>query len=105
MIGRIMIVMNVLHALGKIIPPPTYMQLPSAGVDVSDTSLKYVQFRPDAKSGTKLGLLYWGDIDIAEGALKRGEINDGKKLSEALREMKEQTRVDKVSVSLPEERA
>lgn len=100
-----MIEMNVLHALGKIIPPPSYIQLPSAGVDVSDTSLKYVQFKPDNRSGTKLELLYWGDIDIAEGALKRGEIHDGKKLSESLREMKERTQVDNVRVSLPEERA
>ncbi len=97
--------MNVLQTIGKIIPPPAYMQLPSAGVDVSDTSLKYVQFRPDNKSGTTLELLYWGDIEIAEGALKRGEVREGKKLSEALREVKERTGTENVRVSLPEEQA
>ena len=97
--------MNVLATLGKILPPPTYMQLPSAGVDVSDTSLKYIQFTPDNWSGTKLQLKYWGDIDIPEGALKRGEVNDGSKLVEALSEVRSRTGIDNVRVSLPEERA
>lgn len=97
--------MKVLQTLGKIIPPPVYMQLPSVGVDVSDTSLKYIQFKSDSKSGTQLRLLYWGDISIDEGALERGVVHNGAKLSEALREVKERTGIDNVRVSLPEERA
>jgi type IV pilus assembly protein PilM len=97
--------MKVLQTLGKIIPPPSYIQLPSAGVDVSDTSLKYVQFKSDNRSGTELQLLYWGDIDIPEGALERGVVHDGSKLSEALRQVKERIGIDNVRVSLPEERA
>ena len=64
--------MSVLSTLGKIIPPPAYMRLPSAGVDISDTSLKYIQFKPDKRSGTQLELSHWGDIDIPEGVLNRG---------------------------------
>ncbi len=97
--------MNVLTTLGRVLPPPSYMQLPSAGVDVSDTSLKYVQLAPRNWSGTNLGLKYWGDIDIPEGALKRGEVHDGSKLTEALIEVKERTGIENVRVSLPEERA
>jgi type IV pilus assembly protein PilM len=97
--------MNVLKTLGKIIPPPAYIQLPSVGVDVSDTSLKYISFEPDHKSGTSLLLKQWGDIDIDEGALSRGVVNDGTKLTQALREMKERTGAENIRVSLPEERA
>lgn len=97
--------MKVLDTLGKIIPPPTYMQLPSIGVDVSDTSLKYIKFKTDSKSGTQLLLQHWGDIEIAKGALERGIVNDGPKLADALREVKSRTGVDNVRVSLPEERA
>lgn len=97
--------MKVLQTLGKIIPPPVYMQLPSIGVDVSDTSLKYIQFQNDNKSGTQLKLSAWGDIEIPEGALGRGIVNDGSKLAEAFREMKQRTGVEHVRVSLPEERA
>jgi type IV pilus assembly protein PilM len=97
--------MNVLQTLGKIIPPPSYIQLPSVGVDVSDTSLKYIQFKSDNRSGTELELLHWGDLEIAEGALERGVVHDGSKLSDALREVRKKTGVENVRVSLPEERA
>lgn len=91
--------------LGKIIPPPSYIQLPNVGVDVSDTSLKYIQFKADTKSGIAFELDKWGDIEIATGALERGVVNDGSKLSEVLREVKDRTGVESVRVSLPEERA
>jgi len=97
--------MKVLQTLGKIIPPPSYIQLPCVGVDVSDTSLKYIQFKSDSRSGTSLKVQYWGDIDIEEGALSRGVVNNGAKLSDALREVKSRTGIDSVRVSLPEERA
>lgn len=97
--------MKVLQTIGKIIPPPSYIQLPSVGVDVSDTSLKYIQFRQNNRTGTELEILYWGDIDIPEGALERGVVHDGSKLTEVLREVKERTGMETVRVSLPEERA
>lgn len=97
--------MKVLETIGKIIPPPAYMQLPSIGVDVSDTSLKYIQFKSDNQSGTRLKLAYWGDLDIEKGALDRGVVHDGSKLTDALKEVKKRTGVENVRVSLPEERA
>lgn len=97
--------MSVLTTLGRVLPPPTYIQLPSAGVDVSDTSLKYIQFAADNWSGSKLRLKYWGDIDIQEGALKRGEVYEPQHLVAALAEVKARTGIDNVRVSLPEERA
>lgn len=97
--------MSVLTTLGRVLPPPTYIELPSAGVDVSDTSLKYIQFAADNWSGSKLRLKYWGDIDIKEGALKRGEVIEPVHLVDALKEVKARTGIDNVRVSLPEERA
>jgi len=97
--------MSVLNTFSKIIPPPAYMQLPSAGVDISDTSLKYIQFQPDKRSGMQLELSCWGDIDIPVGVLERGTVHDIKRLSESIREVRERTGVETVRVSLPEERA
>ncbi len=57
------------------------------------------------RSGTQLELSYWGDIDIPEGVLQRGTVNDVPKLSESIREVRERTKIDTVRVSLPEERA
>ncbi|MDC1205360.1 pilus assembly protein PilM [Candidatus Pacebacteria bacterium] len=97
--------MSVLATLGNFIPPPSYITMPSIGVDISDTSLKYIQFAMDNRSGTTLELQQWGDIDIPDGVLKRGDIKDVQKLAEALKEVKKETGVQNVRVSLPEERA
>jgi len=96
--------MSLFAAVHKIIPVPNYLSLPSVGVDISDTSLKYIQFTPNYTTDT-LELAHWGDIDVPEGTLNRGEIIDAKNLTEALRLVKEKTKSEYVRVSLPEERA
>lgn len=97
--------MSVLRSFTKLIPPPRYLMIPSVGVDISDTSLKYIQFQPDSHSGTELELSYWGDIDIPESVLHRGTVNDVKALSQAVGEVRERTGMSTIRVSLPEERA
>lgn len=97
--------MPVLETISTWLPPPNYLRLPSAGVDISDTSLKYVQFLPDRRLGQNLEIKYWGDIDIPDGVLNRGEVTDKTKLADALREVRHRTGVQYVRVSLPEERA
>lgn len=97
--------MSVLSVLGNVIPPPRYITMPSIGVDISDTSLKYIQFKRDSHSGMNLQLQRWGDIDIKDGVLKRGSVLDVDKLAEPLREMRELTKAEHVRVSLPEEKA
>lgn len=77
----------------------------SAGVDISDSSLKYIKFHPDHTLGNKLSVSYWGDIDIPNGIVQRGVVNDVSGLASVLHELKKRTGVDMVRVSLPEERA
>lgn len=81
------------------------MTLPSYGVDISDTSLKYINFGDTPKGKIQRPLLDWGEISIPEGALTRGQVLDNKALSETLKEFKNKTRAEYVRVSLPEERA
>lgn len=97
--------MFVLDTISSFLPPPNYLRLPSAGVDISDSSLKYIQFQPDRKSGKQLQLKYWGDIDIPDGALTRGDVKDGVKLADSIRQVRERTGLQYVRVSLPEEKA
>lgn len=97
--------MSVLGTFTKLIPPPQYLMMPSVGVDISDTSLKYIQFKPDAHSGTRLELSYWGDIDIPDNVLHRGTVDDVKALSKVVAEVKDRTGMSTIRVSLPEERA
>ncbi len=97
--------MKLFERISSILPPPHFLRLPSAGVDISDSSLKYIQFRPDNSSFGGLNLQHWGDLEIADGVLSRGEVKDGAKLTEVIRQVKSLTGVEYVRVSLPEEKA
>ncbi len=97
--------MTALSVLNKIFPPPRYITLHSVGVDISDTSLKFIEFERAQSHDQKLALKHWGDIDIPSGVVERGNVHEIAKLTEALREVKKQSGAEYVSVSLPEERA
>lgn len=97
--------MAVLSTLEKLFPPPQYITLPAIGVDISDTSLKYVGFERVRPRDTDLALTTWGDIDIPEGVVERGSVHDHGVLESVLREVKKRTNAEYVTVSLPEERA
>jgi len=79
--------------------------MPSIGVDVSDTSLKYVSFKPTLRANVSREIVQWGSIDIPSGVVNRGQVDDPKKLVAIMQEFKETTKAEFVRVSLPEERA
>lgn len=97
--------MSVLSALEYVFPPPRFITFPSVGVDISDTSLKYMQFERKHSHDLDLQLKYWGDIDIPEGVVERGNVHDTGKLTEVLKKVKDACETEYVRVSLPEERA
>lgn len=96
--------MSLFTAVHSVLPTPNYLRLPSVGVDISDTSLKYIQFWPDYQH-EQLTIKTWGDIDMPEGAVARGEVLDIAKLTEALVEVRKKIDTPYVRISLPEERA
>jgi len=81
---------------------PSYITFPSIGMDISDTSLKYISLSND---GHTHNLESWGDITIPSGVLKRGQVADPQQLAAVLTECKQKTGAEFVRVSLPEERA
>ncbi len=97
--------MSIYSYINRFFPAPTYMQLPGAGVDISDSSLKYIKFKTTYNKESPLELEYWGDIDIPDGVLQRGAVNDPEKLTAVIREVRKRTGVKYVRVSLPEEHA
>lgn len=97
--------MSVLRIISTLLPPPNYLYLPSVGVDISETSLKYIQLQPDAYRGKAYTVKHHGSIAIEPGTLERGEILNVNKLADALREVRKRTKSPYVRLSLPEERA
>jgi type IV pilus assembly protein PilM len=97
--------MTVLSLVQKVFPPPRIMTFPSVGVDISDTSLKYVQFERKHSHDADLTLNSWGEIQIPAGVLERGSVHDIEQLGKVLAEVRKKTDVPYVRASLPEERA
>lgn len=93
-----------LQALSRLVPPPTYLTMPCAGVDISDTSLKYVSFEHANKDGQR-AIKEFGDITIPNGAVSSGEVTQPEELVKVLTEFKQRTNAEHVRLSLPEERA
>lgn len=94
--------MSALSRIQKIFPPPRFMMLPSVGVDISDTSMKYVQF---TERGSALSLGVWGDIPVPDGVVTRGNVLNKKGLTDVLKTLRQALPTSYIRVSLPEERA
>lgn len=92
-------------ALSRIVPPPSYLTMPCTGVDISDTSLKYMSFEPSAREHGPRELKQWGDISIPSGIVSRGQVNEPNQLVSVLQEFQAKTNAELIRVSLPEERA
>lgn len=97
--------MSVLSRIQHLFPAPQLMAFPCVGVDVSDTSLKYIAFECASASHRALTIRHWGDVDIPVGVVERGNVPDSAKLAEVLREMRARTKTEYIRMSLPEERA
>jgi len=97
--------MSVLARVGSLIPMPRYLTLPSVGVDISDTSMKYVALGTAPRGHGLRSVRLWGDIDIPSGVLHRGEVNSVSGLTEVLKDFRARTGASFVRMSLPEERA
>lgn len=97
--------MSFLRSVTRVLPPPQFITLPSLGVDISESSLKYIQFTPNHSGEARLQLAHWGDIAVPAGVIERGDVKDPALLAEILREVKKRTGIGYVRLSLPEERA
>ena len=91
-------------SFSHIIPTPSFLTMPATGLDISDTSLKYISFT-SSWSKKERKIKQWGDITFPNGVLERGQLNDLAQLVAVLKEFKSKTNAEFVRVSLPEERA
>ena len=86
----------------RFFPPPAFLTMPAVGVDVSDKSIKFLQFER-TKDGCKLTV--FGDVDLKEGVVDGGEIKHTEQLVEALSVAKERSGASFARASLPEQKA
>ena len=83
-------------------PPPKFLDIPFAGLSISDTSVRSIQF--GRKSG-KLFIEKYIEKPIPAGVVSSGQIINQDEVVRLLKEVKNELNLDYVKVSLPEERA
>ncbi len=88
----------------KLFPTPEYLLISTAGVSITDTGIKLVQFHRRFL-GAKLKLAHYAGTSLPEGTIQSGFINDAEKLTAALRDIAGLYGINKVYATLPEERA
>lgn len=86
----------------KIFPMPKLLQIPAVGIDISDTTIKFVELTQD-RNGVRL--TSFADKKIESGIVESGEIKKPKELAKALKEIKRKFDITSAHASLPEERA
>ncbi|MDE2188828.1 MAG: pilus assembly protein PilM, partial [Patescibacteria group bacterium] len=85
----------------KLFPPPKFLEMPYAGIDISDTSVHCLMYR-HTRHGIELDR--FGTKPLPKGAIEAGVILDEKAVVEAVRSLANELKVTYVKASLPEER-
>lgn len=94
--------MSLKESLLAVFPVPSYIAIPSAGIDISSGSVKCLQLA-DTPSG--MALKSYCDTDLPEGVVVDGEVEQKDKLAEILRSMRLRQGIRHVHASLPEKKA
>lgn len=84
----------------RFFPIPSFLVLPSFGLDIGDESLKYLELI-DTRNGLRVGR--HGELSIPPGVIESGQIKDPKKIEEILVKLRNEVGLKSVRVSLLEE--
>jgi type IV pilus assembly protein PilM len=91
------------HArLIDVLPPPTYLELPSVGIVIRDTAIRFAEM---IRIGTKARLGRFGEIPLPPGIVSGGTILDASRLQEVLQKLKRRFRFEFVRSTILEEHA
>lgn len=86
----------------KFFPPPRFLEMSAAGLDVSNKSVKFLEFKKTSKG---LRIEKYGRETIPPGVVSGGEIKNKETLLQILKEVKRKHNLRFVRLSLPEEKA
>lgn len=87
------------NSYDRFFPIPSFLSMPSFGLDISDESLKFVEIVNTA-NGIRMGR--HGERKIPPGIIESGKIKDPKQMETLLMEVRKEFGVKSVRVSLPE---
>ncbi len=93
---------SVRKLFSSVFPPPEFLSLSAAGLDISSRSVKVIAL---AQEGPHLSLREYANAEIPEGVIEGGDIVDSDALVEILRRVRSRHAVRYVHASLPEKKA
>lgn len=83
-------------------PPPLFLQMPSVGFSISDTSLRFVSLREHAGGYV---LRDYAERPLPAGAVDAGYVHTPEPIIDALKDLKKTYNITFVKATLPEEKA
>ncbi len=93
--------MKLSSAVFSVLPTPPYLLMPAVGLDISDHSVKCIEFTRTRLHGRRLKRFV--SVPVPRGVVEGGKIVDKKKLTEVLSILAREHRIHFVRASLPEE--
>jgi len=85
----------------KILTPPAYLTMPSVGIDISDSFIRFVEFKEDKFGQKKLDR--FGQKTIEEGIISNGKVLQKEKFIKILESFKREYKLTFVRTSIPQE--
>ncbi len=92
-----------LKKLFDFFPPPAFLDVPYAGLSISDTSIRCIQF--ERNSAGSLYVKRWGERSITPGSVVSGYIQNQEEIVNILSKLKKDLNLGYIKTSLPEEKA
>jgi Tfp pilus assembly PilM family ATPase len=86
----------------KLFPPPAFLAMPHAGLDISDDAIKCIEYHRTAHG---LIISRYATKELPPGLIDGGDIKDEKELITILKAFAAENALGYVKVSLPEEKA
>ncbi len=83
-------------------PPPRFLAMPAAGIDISDYSIKFMSFE---LRGGGVEVAAFGKFDLPPGTVVNGDVKEPEVLAQQLGKLAHEHRISFAHLCLPEEHA
>lgn len=83
-------------------PPPRFLTMPAVGIDISDTTIKYVYL---TRTGERAALREYGKVELPVGTIEQGHVKDPNALTQVMRKLRSEHGFEYAHLALPEEHA
>ncbi|MFZ2522054.1 MAG: pilus assembly protein PilM [Minisyncoccia bacterium] len=83
-------------------PPPKFLNIPYAGLSISDSAVRVIQF---GRKNGKYYVMKYAERSLTKGLITGGEVKNKAELTQIISSLKKEMDLDYVKVSVPEEKA